>query len=272
MNNCNRRPIAVFDSGVGGISVLAELVELMPKESFLYFGDSFNAPYGTRTSAEVFALTERHIDALVHRGAKAVVIACNTATGASIAHLRQKYEDIPIIGIEPAVKPAAQAFPGGRIVVLATPITLGTDKFRTLLDQYSTQAEILPVPCPRLAAMIEEGELSGGRVEGYLSEIFRPYIDRRIDAVVLGCTHYPFVRDAVAAASGGAAIFDGGAGTARETRRQLEIRGMLSDRAEQGTVELDNSDPQPTRMRLCEELLGFGRKYCRERRENRADA
>ena len=267
MKHGDRRPIAVFDSGVGGISVLAELVELMPRESFLYFGDSLHAPYGIRTSAEVSALTERHIEALVHRGAKAVVIACNTATGASIARLRQKYDGIPVIGIEPAVKPAVQAFPGGRILVLATPITLSTEKFRTLLRSYSEQAEILPVPCPQLAAMIEEGELSGERLDGYLAEIFRSYRERPIDAVVLGCTRYPFVREAVAAASGGAVLFDGGAGTARETRRQLEKRGMLSDRTEAGTVELDNSDPQPMRMRLCEDLLRLGRKNCREKTE-----
>lgn len=267
MGNGDRRPIGVFDSGVGGISVLAELTVLMPHESFLYFGDSLRAPYGSRTNTEVSSLTERHIDTLIRRGVKAVVIACNTATGLSIDSLRRKYEGMPVIGIEPAIKPAVRAFPEGRVLVLATPITVGAEKFQAQLQQHSAEAEISAVPCPRLAGMIEAGTLSGAHLDRYLAEIFRPYRDRPIDAVVLGCTHYPFVEDAIAAASGGAEMFDGGEGTARETKRQLEMRGMLSDREDAGTVEIDNSDPQ--RIRFCEELLAAGQKRCREKKSKR---
>lgn len=255
MPNCDRRSIAVFDSGVGGISVLKELIALMPQESYLYFGDSLHAPYGMRPRAEVASLTETSVDMLVRRGAKAVVIACNTATGTAIAALREKYAHVPIIGIEPAIKPAVSAFPRGRILVLATPITLASEKFCALMQKHGGEAEILPVPCPHLAGMIEDGCLAGEELRAYLAEVFRPYRDKPIDAVVLGCTHYPFVRDAIRVASGGAQIFDGGAGTAREVQRQLARRGLLADLSDAGTVRIDNSDPDPRKLDFCRALL-----------------
>ncbi|MBO5670595.1 MAG: glutamate racemase [Clostridia bacterium] len=265
----DRRPIAVFDSGVGGISVLSELATLMPQESFLYYGDSANAPYGSRTAAEVCALTDTHVGALVQKGAKAVVIACNTATGAAITYLRQKYAGIPVIGIEPAIKPAAEAFPGGRVLVLATPMTLSSEKFRALMEKHAQTAEIVPVPCPRLARLIESGILSGAPLTDYLTELMLPYRDRPADAVVLGCTHYPFIRDAVEAVTGTAQIFDGGLGTARETRHQLQLHGMLTDASEPGFIEIDNSDPTPQRLQFCERLLQIGREKCHERAETK---
>lgn len=255
----DRRPIAVFDSGVGGISVLAELAALMPQESFLYYGDSANAPYGSRTAAEVCAFTDAHIGDLIRRGAKAVVIACNTATGAAISYLRQKYAGIPIIGIEPAIKPAAEAFPGGRVMVLATPVTLTSEKFRALMEKHAKTAEIVPVPCPHLAWLVEAGILSGSTLTDYLNEVMLPYRDRPADAVVLGCTHYPFIRDTVAAVTGTGQIFDGGPGTARETRHQLQLHGMLTDAVAPGSIEIDNSDPTPERLALCRRLLAEGR-------------
>lgn len=258
----DRRPIAVFDSGVGGISVLAELAALMPQESFLYYGDSANAPYGSRTAEEVRTLTDAHIGSLIRRGAKAVVIACNTATGAAISYLREKYAGIPIIGIEPAIKPAAEAFPGGRVLVLATPMTLSSDKFRALMEKHARTAQIVPVPCPRLARLIESGVLSGPTLTDYLTDVMLPYRDRPADAVVLGCTHYPFIRATVAAVTGTAHIFDGGPGTARETRHQLQLHGMLTDADAPGSIEIDNSDPTPERLAFCEQLLAEGRTRC----------
>ena len=131
MDNEGRRclPIAVFDSGMGGVSVLRELVRLMPEEDYLYYGDSANAPYGTRSVDDVRALTLRRIGALYDRGIKAAVIACNTATSAAVSLLRERFSDIPIIGMEPALKPAVLAHPQGRVLVLATPLTLREEKF-----------------------------------------------------------------------------------------------------------------------------------------------
>lgn len=251
----DERPIGVFDSGVGGISVLAELVRRMPRENYLYFGDSANAPYGSRSAEEVRALTEAHALELMRRGAKAIVIACNTATGAAIAYLREKYADFPFIGVEPAIKPAAEAHPGGRILVMATPLTAASEKFRRLMAQHSAEAELIPVPCPSLARMIEDGVLGGEALECALDETLRPYLTRPADAVVLGCTHYPFVWDEIARAAHTGCIYDGGAGTARETEHQLARRGLLSAADGRGAVDIRCSAPGEEHIRFCRRLL-----------------
>jgi len=249
------RPVALFDSGVGGISVLAEMIRRMPGESYLYFGDSAHAPYGSRPADEVRALTEKHIASLLERGAKAIVIACNTATGAAIAGLRKKYPEIPIIGMEPAIKPAAIAHPGGRILVMATPVTLTSEKFRNLMSLYTEKAEIIPVPCKQLARMIEAGILEGPELEEYLQETLAPHLFRPADAVVLGCTHYPFIRSVIARMAGTENIYDGGAGTARETERRLREKGLLSGSTVPGSVTILNSEENEERIRFCQRLL-----------------
>jgi glutamate racemase len=253
------RPVAVFDSGVGGISVLGELVRRMPTESFLYFGDSANSPYGSRSEAQVRAWTFMHTARLLDADAKAVVIACNTATGAAIGMLRRHWPEVPIIGIEPAIKPAAAAHPGGRILVMATPVTLASRKFRELLARHAGEAEFLEAPCPRLAAMVESGILDGAETEAYLRQTLRPFLGAPADAVVLGCTHYPFVRRTVARVTGTEEIYDGGAGTARETARRLAEAGLQTDAASPGTVTFLSSDPSEEHRLLCERLLAAAR-------------
>ena len=252
-----QRPIGVFDSGVGGISVLRELMRQMPGESFVYYGDSANAPYGARTPEEVRSLTDTHVAQLIEQGAKAVVIACNTATGAAIQYLREKYKEIPIIGMEPAIKPAVSACPGGRILVMATPVTLSSPGFQRLMTAYADQAEILPAPCAKLARMIESGLLDGAEMEEYLRTELTAFLDTPADAVVLGCTHYPFAKSAILRVSGAKGCFDGGEGTARETKRQLEMRGWLAEENQRGTATILNSDPDLARLRFCERLLGM---------------
>ena len=215
-----RRPVAVFDSGMGGVSVLRELVRLMPEEDYLYYGDSANAPYGTRSVDDVRALTLRRIGALHARGIKAAVIACNTATSAAVDLLRRTFSDIPIIGMEPAVKPAVLAHPHGRVLVLATPLTLREEKFNALLKQYTSLAEIVKIPCPELVEFVERGDLGSRAVYDYLEQRLGTYRGKA-DAAVLGCTHFPFLRRAIAEVLGNETeLFDGGAGTARETARQ----------------------------------------------------
>ena len=154
MDPC-RQPIGFFDSGLGGISVLRETVRLLPGENYLYYGDSLNAPYGGRTAEDVQALTSSAAEKLVASGAKALVIACNTATAAAIRKLREEYPELPIVGTEPAVKPAVERHPGGRILVLATVMTLKEEKFSALREQYAHDAEIIPVPCPGLMPRYE---------------------------------------------------------------------------------------------------------------------
>lgn len=249
-------PIGVFDSGVGGISVLRELVALMPNENYIFFGDSANAPYGTKTLEQVVELVRNDAKYLYDRGIKALVVACNTATSAGIQMLRDQYTDIPVIGIEPALKPAVLSSEHPTVLVMATPMTLREEKFHRLMLRFEADADIVPLPCPGLMEFVERGELESEALEQYLQNLFAPY--EKVDAVVLGCTHYPFVRGMIQKVLGdGAVLFDGGAGTARETRRQLEERKLLNPSEEQGKVVFENSAKEEKLLRLCEDLLNY---------------
>lgn len=225
----NCRPIGVFDSGAGGISVLRELRRLMPGERFVYFGDSAHTPYGSRPVEWIRERSARISGFLVDRmGAKAVVIACNTATAAAADHIRQAMPDVPVFGIEPALKPAATENPGGTILVMATEATLRLDRFRLLVDRWGTGSAVVSVPCPGLADAIEDGMAGTPElrrmVEGFVGE-WRGHAD----AVVLGCTHYPFVVGAICDALGdGVRVYDGAEGTARNVRSTLGRMGLLA--------------------------------------------
>jgi len=215
--------IAVFDSGLGGLSVLGELRKLMPEERFLYFGDRKNAPYGGKTTDEVRQLTLNAAARLMEKGCKALVVACNTATAAAIGQLRAAYPHKIIVGIEPALKPAAEAFPDGPIGIMATEVTLREEKLQLLMEHYPNTA-LVRIPAPGLVALIEAEK----PVDGLLNEILAPY-KGRLKALVLGCTHYPLVKDEIQKILPDTVLFDGGAGTARQTRRLLEEKGLLSD-------------------------------------------
>lgn len=248
-----QRPIAVFDSGVGGISVLRELVRLMPQERYLYFGDSANAPYGTRPTAEVRVLTLAAAERLMARGCKALVVACNTATAAAIIDLRAKYPDKIIIGIEPALKVAADHFPGGEVGVMATPVTLREEKFDVLLHRFTDACTVHKIPAPGLVELVERGMAVSEESEALLKPLLLPYRDR-LDAVVLGCTHYPFAAPVIGKLLGGhTALLDGGPGTARQTRRRLEAEGLLWDGP--GELLIENSSGSQEMVALCRTLL-----------------
>ena len=236
-------PIAVIDSGLGGISVLKELRRLMPYENFIYFGDSANAPYGEKSREEVRAATAHIVGRLVDAGAKAVVIACNTATGAAITYLREKYPHIPFIGIEPAIKPAALSGDHPTVLVMATPLTLKQDKFFRLLAKYEDMADFTKVPCHGLVELIESGVTEGEEMEKCLRSILDPYTaDRKIDAVVLGCTHYPHVKGTIAKILGdGVRFFDGAGGVAKETRRRIAEMDLLREEKDEGYCHIYNS-------------------------------
>lgn len=238
-------PVAVFDSGHGGISVLRELVRLLPQEDFLYFGDSANAPYGTRPSGEVQQLTCAAAERLFGLGCKALVVACNTATSAAIDVLRRTYPQVPIVGIEPALKPAVLKHEHAHVLVMATEMTLREEKFLHLMESYQDRAEIYRLPAPGIVECVERGEVDGPNLEAYLREILEPYRSVPVDAVVLGCTHFPFAQKAIERAIGRpVAFYDGGPGTARETRRRLAEKGLLAERTGSGHVELTNSRPE----------------------------
>ena len=244
--------IAVFDSGVGGISVLRHLVRVLPEERFLYFGDSANAPYGTKTKEQVRELTFAAAEMLMERGIKALVVACNTATSAAINELRQAYPQLIIIGIEPALKLAADKFPGGRLGVMATPMTLREEKFALLMERFQESCEIYKIPAPGLVELIETGKADSPEAEALLRQLFAPYPG--LDALVLGCTHYPFAAPSISRVLGEhVALLDGGDGTARETQRRLRQADLL--RTGEGSVTMENSKHDPKLLKLSMELL-----------------
>jgi len=246
----------VFDSGVGGISVLRQLLKIMPDEDYVYFGDSKNAPYGTKKKEEVRDLTIQCARQLFEQGAKGLVVACNTATSAAVRILREMYPYIPIVGIEPAVKPAALCMQHPRVLVMATPMTIREDKFHRLMEQYENQAEIIPLPCPGLMDFIERGDLDGEDLHKYLQDLLYSYGDNQVDAAVLGCTHYPFARRQIQRVLGDRVrIFDGGEGTAREMRRRLAEQGLLRQERRQGRIRIENSLLDGTKIELCQYLL-----------------
>ena len=244
--------IAVFDSGVGGISVLRELIKLMPRENYLYFGDSANAPYGTRPAAQVKELTMQAAENLVGRGIKALVIACNTATSVAIQDLRSAYPELIVIGIEPALKVAADIFPGGNIGVMATQVTLHEEKFAHQLQRFP-DAKVSLIPMPGLVELVEAGSANTPAADALLAPVLSPYAGK-LDALVLGCTHYPFAAAAIQRIVGEKTLLvDGGAGTARQTKRCLQEAGLLYDGP--GSVQIENSSHDKKLIRLCMELL-----------------
>ena len=244
--------IAVFDSGVGGISVLRELVRQMPGEKFLYFGDSANAPYGRRTTRQVRQLTMDAAAMLMERGIKALVVACNTATAAAINDLRAAYPDTIIVGIEPALKPAADRFPGGHVGVMATPVTLREEKFMQQLERFP-DLQVSLIPVPELVELVETGHTDDEKVEHLLRPVLAPYAGR-LDAVVLGCTHFPFAAKAISRLLGeNTVLLDGGEGTARETYRRLQEAGLLE--LGEGCVQMENSAQDPDKITLSMALL-----------------
>ncbi|MDO4475438.1 MAG: glutamate racemase [Lachnospiraceae bacterium] len=253
-------PIGVLDSGVGGISVLREMVRLMPGEDFLFYGDAAYAPYGTKTRQQVCERTLACVEEMMQTGIKALVVACNTATSAAIEVLREKYDrQIPVVGIEPALKPAVS---GGRngggkptVLVMATPGTVAGEKWKALTRQYEGKAKILSLPCPGLMEYVERGILEGDELNRFLRDLLGELPRSGVDAVVLGCTHYPFVRHELEKIfSSETRILDGSEGTARQLLRRLKKRELLRmDPSHEGQVTFTGSGE--AREDFCRMLL-----------------
>lgn len=251
-------PIAVIDSGVGGISVLRELVRIMPRENYIYFGDSKNAPYGSKSKGEVLSLTRKNLAYLKERGIKALVIACNTATSAAAKVLREENPELIIVGIEPAIKPASEICEKPRVLVMATGLTLREEKFKSLVNRFSGKGEFIPLPCHGLVELIEKGDCESDEIDEYLTRLFAPYKDKKIDGVVLGCTHYPHVKAAIAKHfSPDVKIIDGGEGTARHTRKKLEEAGLLRDENSEvdSKIEIINTSEDARMIEILKKLL-----------------
>ncbi len=234
-------PVAVMDSGVGGLCVLQEIRRLLPCEELLYFGDSAYAPYGERDPEELRA----HILAEAERlllESKALVLACNTATALAADELRRRYPDVPIVGMEPALKPALGVCEKARVLVLATALTLREERFAELAEKYAKNATVLPLPAPEIVKMVEAGAECAPEMDAYLQELLAPYRTPAPDAVVLGCTHFPFVKENILRALGkDVPVFDGVRGTARQLYRLLAEGELCNRSPARGAVRLTSS-------------------------------
>lgn len=253
------KPIGFFDSGVGGISVLKQTMEILPNENYIYFGDSINAPYGDKEVDVIRSLTSQAVELLLSKGCKAIVIACNTATSAAVDYIREKYKSIPIIGIEPALKVAIDKTKNGKILVLATNRTLQEKKFHNLSMKYAKKREIINMPLPGLVEIIENGADYQEMSYHYLKDALKD-VREDLSAVVLGCTHYPFVKSSLRRIfTDNIQIYDGSEGTARHLKEVLEEKNLLNPSREKGTLTILNSkntkDMIDLSLRLLEENI-----------------
>lgn len=225
----------MFDSGVGGLSVFREVRRELPAEDLLYVADSDYAPYGDRSQESILGRATAVVSFLVHEDAKAVVVACNTVTGLAIDTLRARFS-IPLIAIEPGVKPAASGTASGVVGVLATAQTLSSSRFSRLVAEYGDHVRILVQPCPGLVEHVEKGDVSSAAVRSLVAQYVGPLLEEGADTIVLGCTHYPFLDGVIRAVAGPAvSIIDPAAAVARELRRRLQGEGVLSEANRPGT-------------------------------------
>lgn len=256
MNGSPRAPIGVFDSGVGGLSVLRELRRELPGEDFVYYADSAHCPYGGQSQAAIQTRAVAITDELLAAGSKLIVVACNTATIAAVEHLRATYP-VPFVGMEPAVKPACAQTRSGVVGVLATGAALAGEKFHRLVAQHAGGVRVITQPCPGLVECVEAGELKGPRVQALLLKYLEPLLVAGADVLVLGCTHYPFLRPLIERLAGSqVAVLDTGAAVARQTRRLLERDGALQPSTAAGGFEWRTSGGSAALAPIVERLLG----------------
>ena len=250
------QPIGIFDSGLGGLSVLREVNTLLPAEDVLYYADSAHCPYGGRSIEFILERSVAITSYLVEHGAKLVVVACNTASSVALGRLREVFH-VPIVGMVPAVKPAAIATRSGKIGVLATPRTVTGEALAALIREHAHNVRVYSVPAYGLVDLVEAGRTTGSEVEAALQPLIQPLTAKGVDTLVLGCTHYPFLRAAIAATAGEhVSIIESGEAVARRTAAVLRTNRLLSDRSRRGRlVLLSSSDAERTGV-VASLLLG----------------
>ena len=252
----DQQAIGVFDSGVGGISVLKHINALLPHESLIYFADSKHAPYGNKTPQEITARCMEITDFLIAKNVKAIVVACNTATAAAIDTLRETF-NLPIIGMEPAVKPAAEASKNGIIGVLATVGTLKSAQFAALLESYGRNVKVVTQACVGLVECIERGELDTAETKALIRQYTTPLLAEGADTIVLGCTHYPFVKHVIQEIVGDKiTLIDTGAAVAKQLKRQLEEKDLLSTNQQKAEVHFWTNSEAKNAEQVTEKLWG----------------
>jgi glutamate racemase len=253
-------PIGVFDSGVGGLSVLREIRVRLPHEDLLYVADSAHVPYGSKTQEFIVERARAISGFLLGRGAKVLVVACNTATAAAAGALRTRWPEVAIIGMEPAVKPAVAATRNGIVGILATVGTLRSSRFAALLDDFAKDVTVVTQPAPGLAEAVERGDLASEQIRTLVARFTRPLVEAGADTIVLGCTHYPFLRPLIAASAGPAvALVETGAAVARQVERRLDEACLVRlDRDHQGIEEFWTTGPLEPGQRALEILWSKG--------------
>jgi len=250
-------PIGVFDSGVGGLSVLRALRAELPSESFLYFADQGHVPYGARPLEEIQAFSEAISRFLLGRDAKLIVVACNTASAVALHPLRQTFAAIPFVGMEPAVKPAAAQTESGVVGVLATPATFQGALYASVLERFAGGVRVLQDTCPGLVAQIEAGNLTGAATRHILQSALAPMLAQGADTVVMGCTHYPFVIPLIREIGGeGLRGIDPAPAGARQARRVLRGRRLLAEGNQKAGVLYYTSGSVDSFQVLLRQLLG----------------
>ncbi len=228
MADLRNAPIGVFDSGVGGLTILNEMLRELPDERFVYYGDTGNCPYGVRPTSEIQELSRNAARFLLERGAKVIVVACNTASVSALANLRETFT-VPFVGVVPAIKPAATLTHSGHVGIAATEASAHGDYLRQLIADHANGVTVHAVGCPQLVLLAEKGVLGGPEAETAIRDYVDPMLALGIDVLVLGCTHFPAMRDAFVRVVGSeVAVIDSGAAIARQTRRVLAERGWLS--------------------------------------------
>ena len=247
-------PIGVFDSGVGGLSVLRDIRRELWNEDLLYVADSNHAPYGDKEAGYIEERSVAIAQFLVDQPVKAIVVACNTATSAAVAQLRAKF-NVPIVAMEPAVKPAVAKTKSGVVGVMATRRTVSSDNFLNLLTRFGANADIVVQPCPGLVEQVEAGDLLGEKTRSLLETFVFPLLEKGADTLVLGCTHYPFLAPLIRSMVGiEVAIIDPGEAIARELRRRLHVRGLLSRHEGQGREQFWTSGSPKSAKALISQL------------------
>jgi glutamate racemase len=251
------QPIGVFDSGVGGLSVLRAIRQLMPEEAVAYFGDQKHVPYGPRPMHQVHDFSKAITRFLLDQGAKLIVVACNTASAAALHYLREEFPDVSFVGMEPAVKPAVEHTQSGLVGVLATPATFQGVLYASVLERFSNGVQVLQHTCPGLVGQIELGDLDGDETRTILEDALHPMLDRGIDTVVLGCTHYPFVIPLIEQVVGeNVRVIDPAPAVAKQVKRLLDASGMKIPTGKRAEVRFFTSGEAEALASLLPKLLG----------------
>ncbi|MCC6567815.1 MAG: glutamate racemase [Anaerolineales bacterium] len=257
MNFIPNSPIGIFDSGIGGLSVLRAIRGLMPDESVVYFGDQIHIPYGPRPMEQIGRFSEVITNFLLQQQAKIVVVACNTASAAALKDLRIKFPEMQFVGMEPAVKPAAERTQTGRVGVLATPATFQGALYASVVERFANGVELFQDTCAGLVQQIEQGNLDGRETRQILENALQPMLEKNIDTVVLGCTHYPFVIPVIEQIVGeNVRVIDPAPAVAKQTKRLLEAGGLVNPASAGEKIRLFTSGNVKALQSLLPALLG----------------